>query len=283
MKRILLGALALVLSFPALAAGPAAVRKTIESSMLLTGTIVVGPEGQVAEYAIDQPEKIAKGVLDFVNGNVGQWNFEPTLLDGRPVSVRNKMNIRVIAQKQENGDFVIRLGGASFLPFKLEEGMQVSSAKMTPPRYPIGAARAGATGTVYLIVKVGRDGNVHEVFAEQVNLEFVATENIMEQAREIFTKASLQAAKQWKFAPPVKGEEVDAPYWIVRVPVDYSMGPLKARKYGEWESYVPGPRQRAPWENLRDLPGFSPDTMVAGGGVYQVGKGLRLLTPLQGG
>lgn len=55
MKRILLGMLAMALSFSVMAAGPGAVRKTIESSMLLTGTIVVGPEGQVTEYAIDQP------------------------------------------------------------------------------------------------------------------------------------------------------------------------------------------------------------------------------------
>lgn len=283
MKRILLGVLALALAIPAMAAGPGAVRKTIESSMLLTGTIVVGSEGQVTEYAIDQPEKVAKGVLDFVRGNVTGWTFEPTLLDGKPVSVRNKMSLRIVANKQENGDIAVRLGGVNFLPLKVEEGAQVSSVRKSPPKYPIGAARAGATGTVYLIVKVGRDGKVEDVIAEQVNLEFVATENIMEQARKLFADASIQAARQWKYIPPVKGEDVDAPYWSVRVPVQYLMGGSKKPQYGQWESYVPGPRQRIPWEGLRDLPSFSPDTMVAGGDVYQTGKGLRLLTPLQGG
>jgi hypothetical protein len=266
-----------------MAAGPAAVRKTIEASMLLTGTIMVGPEGRVTEYAIDQPEKIAKGVLDFVGSNIGQWEFEPTLLDGKPVPARNKMNIRVVANKQENGDFAVRLGGVSFLPLKVEEGTQISSVRKNPPRYPVGAARAGATGTVYLIVKVGRDGKVEDVVAEQVNLEFVATENIMEQARKLFADASIQAARQWRYIPPVKGEDADAPYWMVRAPIHYSMGQSKAREYGQWESYVPGPRQRVSWDGLRDLPSFSPDTMLAGGDVYQTGKGLRLLTPLQGG
>lgn len=283
MKRILLGALALMLSFSVTAAGPGAVRKTIESSMLLTGTIVVGVDGQVTEYAIDQPEKVAKGVLDFVGNNVRHWQFEPTLHDGKPATVRNKMSVRVVANKQDNGDVTVRLGGVSFLPFKVEEGMQVASTKMTPPRYPMGAARAGATGTVYLVVKVGRGGDVQDVFAEQVNLEFVANENIMEQARKIFADASIKAAKQWKFAPPVKGEDMDDAYWTVRVPVDYSMGGGKTHKYGEWKSYVPGPRQQIPWNELHDMPSFSPDTMVAGSGVYQAGKGLRLLTPLQGG
>jgi hypothetical protein len=283
MKRILLGVLVMVLSLSATAAGPGAVRKTIESSMLLTGTILVGSQGQVTEYAIDQPEKVAKGVLDFVNANVGRWTFEPTLLDGKPVSVRNKMSLRIVANKQENGDIAVHLGGVNFLPFVVEEGTQVSSTRKSPPKYPIGAARAGATGTVYLVVKVGRDGKVEDVVAEQVNLEFVATENIMEQARKVFADASIQAARQWKYIPPVKGEDVDAPYWSVRVPVQYSMGGSKKRQYGQWESYVPGPRQQIPWKGLRDLPSFSPDTMVAGGDGYQTGKGLRLLTPLQGG
>ena len=283
MKRILLCAIALLLSLSAMAAGPGAVRKTIESSMLLTGTIVVGPDGQVTEYAIDQPEKVAKGVLDFVGNNVLHWKFEPTLLDGKPVSVRNKMSVRVVANKQDNGDFSIRIGGVNFLPVKVEEGLHVASAKMTPPRYPMGAARAGATGTVYVVLKVGRDGAVQDVVAEQVNLEFVANENIMEQARKIFADASINAAKQWKFAPPVKGEYVDDAYWTVRVPIDYSMHGTKTYRYGEWKSYVPGPQQRVPWRELRDFPRFSPDTMVAGSVVYQAGTGLRLLTPLQGG
>lgn len=283
MKRILLCAIALLLSFSAMAAGPGAVRKTIESSMLLTGTIVVGPDGQVTEYAIDQPEKVAKGVLDFVGNNVRHWEFEPTLLDGKPVSVRNKMNVRVVANKQENGDFSIRIGGASFLPIKEEEGTYVASAKMTPPRYPRGAALAGATGSVYVVLKVGRDGAVQDVVVEQVNLEFVASEHVMEQARKVFADASVSAAKYWKFAPPVKGEYVDDPYWTVRVPIDYLMHGPRTHKYGEWKSYVPGPRQQVPWRELRDLPRFSPDTMVAGRGVYQAGTGVRLLTPLQGG
>lgn len=283
MKRILLGVLAIALSFSAMAAGPGAVRKSIEASMLLTGTIVVGPEGRVTQYSIDQPEKIAKGVLDFVDGNVSGWTFEPTLLDGKPVLTRNRMSIRVVANKQENGDFAVRLSGVSFLPFKAEEGTQVSSTRKTPPRYPVGAARAGATGTVYLIVKVGRNGKVEDVIAEQVNLEFVATENIMEQARKLFADASIQVARQWKYIPPVKGEDVDAPYWSVRVPIRYSMEGSKAHQYGQWESYVPGPRQQIPWKDLRDLPSFSPDTMVAGDDLYPAGKGLRLLTPLQGG
>ncbi|RZA35063.1 MAG: energy transducer TonB [Lysobacteraceae bacterium] len=282
-KIVLMMFVALLCSFPVQAAGPGAVRKTVESSMLLTGTLLVGPDGQVSEYAIDQAGEVAKGVLDFVGRNVREWKFEPTLHNDKPASVRNKMSIRVVAKEQEDGGFTIRLGGVSFLPFKVEEGTQVASTIMAPPRYPESAARAGATGTVYLVVKVGRDGGVEEVVAEQVNLEFVANENIMERSRKIFADASIQAAKQWKFAPPVKGEDMDDAYWTVRVPVDYILHADKQHRYGEWKSYVPGPRRQVPWDELHDLPSFSPDTMVAGNGIYQASKGLRLLTPLQEG
>ncbi len=271
---------ALMCSFGAHAAGPGAVRKTVESSLLLTGTLLVGPDGQVSEYVIDQEGEVVKGVLDFVGKNVREWKFEPPLHNGKPASVRNKMSIRVVAKKQEDGGFTIRLGGVSFLPFKVEEGAQVASTVMAPPRYPEGAARAGATGTVYLVVKVGRSGGVEDVFAEQINLEFVANENIMQRMRNIFADASIRAAKQWKFAPPVKGEDVDDAYWTVRVPVDYLMAADNQHRYGKWKSYVPGPRQQVPWNELHDLPSFSPDTMIAGNGIYQASKGLRLLTAL---
>lgn len=282
MKRILFGALILMLSLPATAGGRAEVRKTIEASMLVTGTILVGPRGQVEEFVIDQPEKIERGVLNLVKSNIGQWTFEPPSLDGAPVALRNKMSMRVIGNKLENGDFAFRLGGVNFSPFKVEEGTEVSSIKLTPPRYPVGAARAGAGATVYLAIKVGKDGRVQDVAAEQVNLQYLANESVMQQARKVFTDASIKAAEQWKFTPPLKGEDADEPYWTVRVPVDYVIGGPKAA-YGQWEAYVPGPRQPIPWDGLRDMPSFSPDTMVADGSVYQVGNGLRLLTPLEGG
>ncbi|MET1161809.1 MAG: energy transducer TonB [Pseudoxanthomonas sp.] len=283
MKRILLGVLVLALWFPALAGGRGEVRKTIEASMLVTGSILVGAQGQVTEFSIDQPEKIERGVLELVNGNVRQWRFEPPVLEGKPTAMRNKMSVRIIGSKRETGDFAFRLGGVSFQPLEVEEGTRIGSKKLPPPRYPLDAARAGAGGTVYLIVKVGRDGSVQDVATEQVNLQYLANESIMKQTRKLFEDASLKAAKQWTFTTPVKGEDADEAFWTVRVPVSFAMGTEPPAAYGQWQAYVPGPRQKVSWDGLRDLPGFSPDTMVADGSVYQTGKGLRLQTPLQGG
>jgi hypothetical protein len=109
----------------------------------------------------------------------------------------------------------------------------------------------------------------------------------MKKLREIFAKSALAAARKWTFRPPTEGEDVSAPYWQVRVPVDYSLRDQpnegSESSYGRWISYVPGPRERAPWDTGKDASGFSPDTLPAGG-VYMVdSNGPHLLTPLQQG
>ncbi len=290
MKRILIGIIGLLLALPFVAAGsgngPGAVRKQVEASMLLTGTILVGPQGHVAEHSIDQPDKVPKEVLDFVMQNIAEWKFEPTLLDGNPVSVRNKMSVRLIAKRMEDGKVRAYISGVDFQPSssQMEEGAQIASQTMTPPSFPMQAGQAGVQGTVYLVIRVGRDGRVEDLIPEQVNLKIVASEDDMRHWREVFARSAMKVARQWVFTPPVRGESADSPFWSVRVPVDYKFHGEAEKKYGEWDAYVPGPRQEIPWKNWNDQPGFSPDALVAGG-VQQVGGngGLRLLTPLSDG
>lgn len=283
MRKI--GMLLLLALLPLLASaghGPGAVRKQIESSMLVTGTIMIGPAGEVVECALDQPDKLPEGVRKFVEGNAARWEFEPVRFDGKPVSARNKMSVRVVARKLEaKGSYEIRLQGASFQPMRVEEGAEVASRQMQPPKYPMTAARAGVMGTVYLVARVGRDGRVADVFPEQVNLKVVASENAMQAWRKVLADSAMRAAKDWEFTPPSKGEHASDEYWSVRVPVDYAFDDTKHAAYGEWEAYVPGPRASIPWQDLRDLPGYSPDTQIAGS-VQMVGGegGLKLLTPL---
>ncbi len=283
MKRMLIGCVMWLLALPLVAGnGPGSVRKQVEASMLLTGTILVGPQGQVAEHAIDQPDKVPRQMLDFVTQNIAEWKFEPTLLEGKPVSVRNRMSVRLIARKTGDGKIRAHIGGVDFQPFssQAEEGAEVASRTMTPPSYPMSAAQAGIQGTVYLVIRVGRDGRVEDLVPEQVNLKIVTNEGDMRYWRGVLEKSAMKAAQQWVFTPPVKGENAELPFWSVRVPVDYTFDREAEKKYGEWDAYVPGPRQEIPWKNWSDLPGFSPDALVAGG-VQQVGgNGLRLLTRL---
>lgn len=288
MKRILVGLFALTLSATATATagsyGPGAARKQVEASMLLTGMIVVDPQGGVSEHVIDHPEKVEKGVLDFMHASVAQWKFEPVRVDGKPVSIRNKMSIRLIAKDVGDGKYNVRIGGADFQPFKTETGTEIAENSLTPPKYPVYAQRAGVQGTVYLVLRVGRDGKVTDVATEQVNLKIVASASDMRHWRSVLAASATKVAKAWAFTPPSKGEQATLASWSVRVPVDYRFYGERGEGYGEWDAYVPGPRESIPWQDWTDQPGYSPDALVADGGAYPVGgnNGLRLLTPLSG-
>ncbi|WP_295942289.1 TonB family protein [uncultured Xanthomonas sp.] len=282
--------LSLLLASTAVAAdgvGPGAVRKQIESSMLVSGTIDIEPSGTVSALALDQQERLPKGVVDFVRSTVMQWKFEPGLRDGKPVPARAPMTLRVVAKRLQGDDYQVEIRGADFSHYDPSDRSVVTSIQMKPPAYPEAAYSVGAAGSAYLVLKVGRDGRVADAAVEQVNLRVVASERQMQQLREVLGKSALGAARKWTFRPPSEGKDVEAPYWTVRVPVDYALRddmPQGApSSYGRWTSYVPGPRQRAPWITGEDATGFSPDLLPAGGVYMADGAGPRLLTPLQGG
>jgi len=292
-KRTRIAAIAVMLGMGLLlgasvaGAMPASVKKQIESSLLVKGSVDIEPDGSVSAVAIEREEKLPPGVVKFVRDSGLQWRFEPVLRDGHAVQARSPMSLRVVAQKLDNGDYRISLRGASFERYDPQDPTRATSIKITPPKYPDRAARAGAGGSVYLLVKVGRDGNVEDAIAEQVNLRILAPEGEMRLLRDMFAKNAVAAAKGWTFRVPTEGDTATRSFWNVRVPVTYSLDSqaIESRDgdYGRWISYIPGPRQQAPWMPGKERAEFSPDTL-ADGGVYMADSSApRLLTPLQGG
>jgi len=272
----------LVCAFVVLAAGPGAVRKQVESSMLVTGTIDIEPDGSVSGHRLDQPEKLPKGVVLLIRRSTPDWRFEPVLVDGKAVKARARMSLRVVAKKIDQTSFNVEIRNASFGEEREAPGTQVESVGMKPPNYPRAAWSSGITGTVYLVVRIGRQGTVEDVVAEQVNLRVIGSERQMQQGRDLLAQAAVQAARHWTFKPPTLGVHAAEPFWSARIPVDFAFDDdpsiSKHGQYGKWEAYVPGPRQLVPWI-LESADSESPDAMMAGG-VYQVGQGPRLLTPL---
>lgn len=277
----------LLIGMPALA-GISEVRKQGEASMLVTGVVMIEPDGSVGELKLDQPDKLPPGVLGLLDQAGKAWRFEPHTVDGVASKAKARMSLRVVAKKLESGDYSVELrsayfGRAAMSPEEriANEGTAtVRSESLRPPQYPEGAMYAGARGIVYLIVKIGPDGRAQETAVEQVNLQVVAREDQMAQFRDQFGKAALRAAKLWKFQVPTTGPMADDSAWVVRVPVSYQMPGYKVPGYGEWEVYVPGPRKQVPWAEDKDA--VDPDAMMAGG-LYPAGQGMRLLTPLQSG
>jgi TonB family protein len=274
MGKWIAGLLAALLALPAFASGPGAVRKQVESSMVVTGSIDIEADGSVGGYRIDRAEEIPGGVQDMIARFAPGWRFDPVLVDGRPVKARAQMNLRLVARKIDKDSYQVSLRSATF--GQDAPGESVGSLKLGPPRYPREAIRAGATGTVYLAVKVGRDGHVIDAVAEQVNLTFISSENAMTRWRGVFAKSALAAAKGWTFQPPTAGDSAGDPWWVVRVPVTYSLE-RTTDSYGRWQAYVPGPRQSLPWRG--DALAGGNDALPADG-VFQAGRELRLRTPL---
>lgn len=264
--------------------GVAAVRERIESSMVVRGDVSIEIDGSVSAVQLDKEDKLPVGVVKMVREAGLQWRFEPVIKDGVPVPALAPMSVRVIARKLDGERYEISLRGVNFARFDVDDPQNIARIEMKPPRYPEQAYRSGVSGSVYLLLKVGRDGKVQDAFAEQVNLTFLSRESDQRRARELLAKSAVAGARQWSFRVPTQGSEAAQPFWNVRVPVSYSLdkGGAEGNEQGRWVSYVPGPRERAPWRDDSEQPGFSPDALADGSVNLVDNNGPRLLTPLQG-
>lgn len=257
---------------------PESVRKQVEVSMLLTGTIDIDPDGSVSGYVLDDRAKVPGYVSAFLDDRVPAWQFQPTTRNGQAVAVRSPMSLRMVARPVDGGNFQMSIAGVSFGKYSDSATDQVTRDRMQPPSYPAGAASMGGKGTVYLVLRINRAGRVEDLFVEQVNLTAIGTEEEMAQMRERFGQAATKAAWKWTFHPPTTGDAVDEAHWAVRVPVAFMLYDTAGPRYGTWQAYLPGPRATASWAQ----DDAKPDA-IAGVGLHPVGGGPKLLTPLQEG
>jgi len=225
-------------------------RKTAEASMVVTGAIEVNPDGRVHAYTIDQQEKVPAEVMAVIGRDIPRWNFK--LSQAFREVVKAKMSLLIVDKPIGDGKYTIVVSGASFGGSPEETGESVKpKAHSAPPVYPELAINARVSGTVYVLLRVSRDGKVDESAAEQVNLDQYGSQSQMNQLRKLLADASLKAAKQWAFDLPTNGKEVDAPYWLVRIPVNFHLyeegQPKEEPAYGTWHIYIPGPRQTPDW------------------------------------
>ena len=272
--RISLAMALTLISFTAFGNGARELRKQAEASMLLTGTVEVTQQGALRSFQLDHPEQIELVVRDFVERNMKGWSFEVgPLPEGISASatIRNSMSILVVAKPVEGDTYELRLGAIHFRPKDPEAGTEFGYGKNRAPVYPRVAGNARVEGKVFLLIKISPDGTVADVLAEQVNLGVVArNEKEMERWRAMLAASAVKAARLWTFTIPTRGELAHKPFHLVRVPVEYSIQRSKQPGYGEWASYIPGPRHLNQWEHAEDNPGFAPDALAANGGVYSI-------------
>jgi hypothetical protein len=288
MKRWLMGLCGLLLAGAALADSLKDVRERVQASMLVTGSILVAPDGSVRSYTIDHPEKLPPVVVGLIDKGTKSWIFAPVVIDGQPVAARANMSLRVVAKPDGKDEYAISVAGAQFGKDKndkeddSEPGETITYDTHPSPSYPQAAVRAGVWGTVYLRLLVNRQGRVENAIAEQVNMGVVASDQELGKWRQVLADASLRVVKGWTFHIPTKGREATKDYWEARVPVSYSLdGRTPHERYGRWDPYVPGPEQAVPWQQKSEESSGAADA-IADGGLYQIGSGLHLTTPLNG-
>ncbi|PJJ96735.1 protein tonB [Lysobacteraceae bacterium NML91-0213] len=277
----LLAASLLALPTSALSQTARQARQEVEASMVVTGIVDIDPQGEVTAHVVDQPEKLPDYVVELVDRAVPAFRFEPLLADGSPASGQAKMSLRLVATQAGDGSMNVAIRSAHFgETYSETDATSVRSKHLRPPQYPSSVLMAGGTGTVYLVVKVGRDGRVEDVAAEQVNLTVVGTARAMESVREALTRASISGARRWNFIPPSEGPQAERDHWVVRVPVKFHIDGRREAGYGEWASYHPGPRTRPDWAAPTPA-SFSPDLLLANSLTPETSR-FRLLTPLDG-
>ena len=279
--RYWIGACLMACAFSTLAGGGvAAIRKQVEASMLLTGTIEIAADGSVSGHVLDHPDKLEAGVIGLVDRTLPTWRFEPVVEDGKAHRATAKMSLLLVANRLDADRFTMRIRSANFVDTNEAPESKLSSKRLEPPRYPVDAFRDGVSGTTYAIVRVDRSGKVADVAVEQVNLRVTGSQTQMAIWRDAFAKATRMAARKWQFTPPATGKHVDDEFWSARVPVEYCVVEVGVPQYGKWQPYVPGPKQVVPWLNSAGADVASSPEALAAGGVYQLGAGPHLLTPL---
>lgn len=260
-----------------------AVREQAEASMVLTGMIEIGTEGQVEAFRMDRRDRVGDTIARFVETEVQAWRFEPVVIEGHAVQAQTPVSIRLGGKQNPDNSLQVTLLAANFAKYDPDATDAVTRLRLNPPSYPEDVARAGGHGDVLLLVQVGRDGKVMDVVAEQVNLRVVAREPQMRLMRDKFARVSVAAARKWTFRVPTTGEQQNEASWTLRVPVRFATRDER-ESYGSWEAFIPGPRQPAPWRADTPVADDAAADLLPSGGVFMadVNKGPRLLTPLGG-
>lgn len=256
------------------------VRKQVEASMLVQGTIEIDPQGRVADYQLTQEASLPPPLLAIVDRRIRAWRFEPVLVNGNAVRARSPMHVRLVT-KRDGEKFLFRIGGATFGTVHADGEVPSVNGPLAPPRYPEYAYTSNVGGTVYLVAKVGPDGSVEDAIAEQVNLRSLGTEREMARFREILADSAIAVAHKWKFNFPTSGELSRAQFVSVRVAVEFLARDMPSERAGKWLTYVPGPRQVVPWRTW-DASYQAPDAIAIDGVYPDIPGGPKLLSELGG-
>lgn len=254
--------------------------RMVESSLLVSGHITISADGKVLSHRLDDAETLPEGIAALTAHLASKWTFEPTALGDAKAS-RSRMRLLYVAKRQDDGKLALELRSANFEADMPKEARIRLARKSTQIQYPRALVQNNVSGTVYLKIRVGRDGKVMDIDASHVNLRTIGGENKMALWRNLLSSASIKAIRDWTFQPPTTGPDVDAPHWTGIMPVSFNAY-LDEPQPGKWESYIPGPRKVIPWADSQGMTAEQTDAL-APNEFNSSGNNRRLTSPLMGG
>lgn len=268
----------------------AAAEVPIEGSMQVTGTLAVDASGAVAGYTLDRSEKLPPPVVELLGKTLPTFRFQVVPKDGEPQPVHAKMTLQVIARQIDAKHAAIALHSARFVEVGADGAPEDSPAtdkiyiaRRASMEYPAEALRVGLSGTVYVALRIDRTGHVVDAQAQQVNLRSTDSEAHMVRWREVLARPTLERVRRFTFQVPTTGPHAGDAYFSGVLPVNYHFDDQRLPGYGEWDSYVPGPKQDIAWLDPEQRGEADNSEAVRDGEFALAGSGLKLLTPLNGG
>lgn len=277
-RRLLL--LCAFLTYGSVAEAQYIAQKQLESSLRVTGTIDITPAGDVVAHTVDQPEKLPEGIVGVVARMASEWKFEPVALRGHAVS-HSKMSLLFVAKKLDNGELSVELRSTGFASASEEDRPSLDETNFKRPIYPLSLAKDRVSGTVYLVLKVGRDGQVLNADVSRVNLGIISSQPQLQRWRNTLKRSALAFASSWRFHVPAAGPSAGKDYWLGTMPIIYGFS-AEDVPYGQWETYVAGPHALIPWLDDKHMAEQDPGAL-APNTFHAAGEGRRLRTPLAGG
>lgn len=156
----------------------------VEGNVILgTRTDIHGHVSQVMVYS-SKDFSLVQAAQDAVK----QWVYEPLIIDGKPREAVFTTQVRFKLQKEPLGKPDAPVGIEAGVLILEDPSDAPELLKKVPPVYPDEAKKALIQGVVELQVTTDKEGNV-------------AKAEVMRSESSLLSQASLDAVKQWKYAP----------------------------------------------------------------------------------
>jgi hypothetical protein len=262
----------------------------IEATMSVTGTLLVDATGATTGFTLDKRDRLPPPVTQLLDQVLPTFRFKPVEHDGHPVAVETKMCVEVVANQIDPKHIALRLRSARFVEAETPTtnmAERISVNHRVPMSYPPAANQASVQGTVYLALRIDRTGHVADIEVQQVNLRRIGTDGKMQHWRDILADNAVAGARQFTFNVPTAGKHAHDAFFAGILPVEYSFADVPQAGYGQWSSYVPGPKRDIAWLHNdgddNDIDDGNNNATLPAGEFASSGDSLKLLTPLGGG